>query len=52
MKSEIKIHDELIFSEFNAIQFEKEQSFTSINSNEIKAIESIVVLLEKLNEEK
>jgi hypothetical protein len=50
MKSEIKIHDELIISEFNSIRHEKEHSNSSINSNEIKDIESIVMLLEKLNE--
>ena len=50
MKSEIKIHDELIISEFNLKQIEKEQFYSSINSNEIKDIESIVMLLEKLNE--
>ena len=50
MKSEIKIHDELIISEFNSKQIEKERSYSSINPNEIKDIESIVVLLEKLNE--
>ena len=50
MKSEIKIHDELFISEFNLKQIEKEQFYSSINSNEIKDIESIVMLLEKLNE--
>ena len=52
MKSEIKIHDELFISEFNAIRHEKEHSNSSINSNEIEDIEKIVMLLEKLNEEK
>ena len=52
MKSEIKIHDELFISEFNSIRHEKEHSNSSIKLNEIKDIESIVVLLEKLNEEK
>ena len=52
MKSEIKIHDELIFSELYSKRIEKEQSYFSINPNEIKDIEKIVVLLEKLNEEK
>jgi hypothetical protein len=52
MKSEIKIHDELIISEINSKHIEMEQSYYSINPNEIKDIETIVVLLEKLNEEK
>ena len=50
MKSEIKIHDELFISEFNLQQIEKEQFYSSINPNEIKDIETIVKLLEKLNE--
>ena len=50
MKSEIKIHDELFISEFNLKQIEKGQSYSSINPNEIKDIETIVKLLEKLNE--
>jgi len=50
MKSGIKIHDELIISEFNSKRIEKEQSYSSINPNEIKDIESIVDLLDKLNE--
>jgi hypothetical protein len=52
MKSEIKIHDELNISEFNSIRLEKEHTNTSINSNELKDIEMIVMLLEKLNEKK
>ena len=52
MKSEIKIIDELYISEFNSIRLEKEQTNASINSHELKDIEKIVVLLEKLNEEK
>lgn len=52
MKSGIKIHDELIISEINSKRIEKEQSYSSINPNEIKDIEKIVILLEKLNEEK
>jgi len=50
MKSEIKINDELYISEFNSIRLEKEQTSSSLNSNEIKDIAKIVLLLEKLNE--
>ena len=50
MKSEIKIHNELIISEINSKRIEKKQPYSSINPNEIKDIESIIVLLEKLNE--
>ena len=52
MKSGIKIHDELIISEINSKRIEKEQSYSPINPNKIKDIEKIVILLEKLNEEK
>lgn len=52
MKSEIKINNELFYSEFNSIRHEKEHSYSSINPNEIKDIETIVGLLEKLNEKK
>ena len=41
MKSEIKIHDELFISEFNAIRHEKEHSNSSINSNEIEIDDTI-----------
>ena len=50
MKSEIKINNELFNSEVNSKRIEKEQSNSSINPNEIKDIETIVDLLEKLNE--
>jgi hypothetical protein len=50
MKSEIKINNELFNSEVNSKRIEKEQSYSSINPNEIKDIETIVDLLEKLNE--
>jgi hypothetical protein len=50
MKSEIKINNELFNSEVNTKRIEKEQSYSSINPNEIKDIETIVALLEKLNE--
>ena len=50
MKTEIKINNELFNSEAYSKRIEKEQSYSSINPNEIKDIESIVVLLEKLNE--
>lgn len=52
MKSEIKINKDLFNSEVNSNHTVKEKSFSSINSNEIKDIEKIVMLLEKLNEEK
>ena len=50
MKSEIKINNELFNSEVNSKRIQKEQSYSSINPNEIKDIETIVDLLEKLNE--
>ena len=50
MKYEIKINNELFNSEVNSKRIEKEQSYSSINPNEIKDIETIVDLLEKLNE--
>jgi hypothetical protein len=50
MKSEIKINIELFNSEINSKRIEKEQNCSSINPNEIKDIETIVELLEKLNE--
>jgi hypothetical protein len=52
MKSEIKINNELFNSKVNSKRIEKKQSYSSINPSEIKDIEKIVVLLEKLNEEK
>ena len=51
MKSEIKINNELFNSEVNSKRIEKEHSYSSINPNEIKDIETIVALLEKLNKE-
>ncbi len=51
MKSEIKINNELFNSEVNSKRIEKEQSYSSINPNEIKDIETIVALLEKLNKD-
>ncbi len=50
MKSEIKINNELFNSQINLTQLHKEQSYPSINQNEIKDIEAIVELLEKLND--
>ncbi len=50
MKSEIKINKDLFNSEINSNHFSKEKSSSSLHSNEIKEIEKIVVLLEKLNE--
>ena len=50
MKSEIKINKDLFNSEINSNHISKEKSSSSLNSNEIKEIEKIVVLLEKLNE--
>jgi hypothetical protein len=52
MKSEIKINNEFLYLEINLTRLHKEQSCPSINQNEIKDIEAIVELLEKLNEEK
>jgi hypothetical protein len=49
MKSEIKINKDLFNSEMNSNHISKEKTSSSINSNEIKDIEKIVVLLEKLN---
>jgi len=49
MKSEIKINKDLFNSEMNSNHISKEKTSLSINSNEIKDIEKIVVLLEKLN---
>ena len=50
MKSEIKINKDLFNSEMNSIRISKEQTSSSLNSNEIKDIEKIVLLLEKLKE--
>ncbi len=50
MKSEIKINKDLFNSEINSNHISKEKSSSSLNSQEIKEIEKIVVLLEKLNE--
>ena len=50
MKSEIKINKDLFNSEVNSNHFSKEKTSLSLNSQEIKEIEKIVVLLEKLNE--
>ena len=52
MKSEIKINKDLYNSEMNSNHISKEKTSPSINLDEIKDIEKIVVLLEKLNEEK
>jgi hypothetical protein len=52
MKSDIKINNKLFNSEVNSKRIEKEQNYSSINPNEIKDIETIVNLLDKLNEEK
>ena len=52
MKSDIKINKDLFNSEMNSIRISKEQTSSSLNSNEIKDIEKIVLLLEKLKEEK
>jgi len=49
MKSEIKINKDLFNSEMNSNHISKEKTSLSINSNEIKDIEKIVVLLEKFN---
>jgi len=51
MKSEIKINKDLFSSEMNSNYITKEKNASFINLNEIKDIEKIVVLLEKLNEE-
>lgn len=50
MKSDIKINKDLFNSEINSNHISKEKSSSSLNSQEIKEIEKIVVLLEKLNE--
>ena len=50
MKSDIKINKDLFNSEINSNHISKEKSSSSLNSDEIKEIEKIVVLLEKLNE--
>jgi len=50
MKSDIKINKDLFNSEVNSNHISKEKSSSSLNSDEIKEIEKIVVLLEKLNE--
>ena len=52
MKSEIKLNKDLFNSEMNSIRISKEKSSSSLNSNEIKDIDKIVLLLEKLKEEK